>query len=47
MDYLEISELLEFLADLSVEGETYEICLSALQLQTRIQNYYFPCASIE
>lgn len=42
MDYLEISELLEFLADLSVEGETYEICLSALQLQTRIQNYYFP-----
>jgi len=47
MDYLEISELLEFLADLSVEGESYEICLSALQLQTRIQNYYFPTASIE
>jgi len=47
MDYFEISELLEFLADLSVEGESYEICLSALQLQTRIQNYYFPTASIE
>jgi hypothetical protein len=47
MDYLEISELLEFLADLTIEGETYEICLSALQLQTRIQNYYFPTASIE
>ena len=42
MDYIELSELLNFLADLSVEGETFEICLSALQLQTRIQKYYFP-----
>lgn len=42
MDYIDLSELLEFLADLSVEGETFEICLSALQLQTRIQKYYFP-----
>ena len=42
MDYIEISELLEFLADLSLNGETFEICLGALQLQGRIQKYYFP-----
>lgn len=41
MDYIEISELLEFLADLTLDAPTFEIAESALKLQTAIQNYYF------
>lgn len=33
---MKIDELLKVLADLSVDGETYEICLYALKLQTEL-----------
>jgi hypothetical protein len=41
MDYIEISELLEFLADLTMDAPDFETALGALKLQTAIQNYYF------
>lgn len=37
LDYI---EFLDFLATLSVEGETFEICLNALKLQTALQECY-------
>lgn len=37
---LEFNEFLEFLADLSVYGETFEIALSALKLQTALKEFY-------
>jgi len=39
---VEFSEFLDFLADLSVNGETFEICLSALKLQTALKEFYKP-----
>jgi hypothetical protein len=36
----ELAEFLEKLGDLSVEGETFEICLSALKLQTALKEVY-------
>jgi hypothetical protein len=41
MDYIELSELLEFLADLTLDAPTDEIALAALRLQTSLQKYYF------
>ncbi len=35
-------ELLDFLAELSVNGETFEIANSALNLQTKLLKYYGP-----
>jgi len=37
-----LSEFLDFLADLSVNGETFEICLSALKLQGALKEFYKP-----
>lgn len=37
---LELSEFLDFLADLSVNGESFEICLYALKLQTVLKDFY-------
>jgi hypothetical protein len=37
---LEFNEFLEFLAELSVNGETFEIALSALKLQTALKGFY-------
>lgn len=34
------NEFLEFLADLSLNGETFEICLAALKLQTYLTEFY-------
>jgi hypothetical protein len=42
MDYIEISELLEFLADLTIYADDFETALGALKLQTAIQEYYWP-----
>jgi hypothetical protein len=36
----ELSEFLDKLADLSLEGETFEICLYALKLQTALKEIY-------
>lgn len=36
----ELNDFLEFLGDLSLEGETFEICLAALKLQTSLKQYY-------
>ena len=36
----ELTEFLDFLGDLSVEGETFEICLSALKLQSALKELY-------
>ena len=41
MDYIEISELLEFLADLSLDAPNFEIAEAALKLQTKLSQYYF------
>ena len=41
MDYIELSELLEFLADLTINASDFETALGALKLQTKIQEYYF------
>lgn len=40
MNDVELSELLEFLADLSLNGETFEIARAALRLQTELLNEY-------
>jgi hypothetical protein len=45
MDYIELSELLEFLADLTLEAEDFETALAALKLQSKVTAYYFPEAS--
>jgi len=37
---LDFSEFLDFLAELSVNGETFEIALSALKLQTALKEFY-------
>jgi hypothetical protein len=42
MDYIELSELLEFLADLSLEAEDFEVARGALSLQGKLKDYYFP-----
>lgn len=36
----ELTEFLDFLGDLSIDGETFEICLSALKLQTALKEIY-------
>jgi len=40
MDEVKLKELLEILADLSLEGETFGICLAALRLQTELTQFY-------
>lgn len=40
MDDVKLAELLETLADLSVEGETPEIALLALKLQVALTEVY-------
>jgi len=35
---MKLDELLKILADLSVNGESYEICLYALKLQVALQS---------
>ena len=42
MDYIELSELLEFLADLTLDAPDFETALAALKLQSALQQYYFP-----
>jgi hypothetical protein len=42
MDYIELSELLEWLADLSLDAPDFETALAALKLQSALKNYYFP-----
>lgn len=37
-----LSEFLDLLADLSVNGETFEICLAALKLQSALKETYQP-----
>jgi hypothetical protein len=36
----ELTEFLDFLGDLSIDGETFEICLSALKLQSALKELY-------
>lgn len=36
----ELNDFLNFLGDLSIEGETFEICLAALKLQTALKQAY-------
>ena len=40
MTDVELSELLDFLADLSLNAETFEIARAALRLQTRLLKEY-------
>jgi len=42
MDYIELSELLEFLADLTLDAPDFETALAALKLQSALKNHYFP-----
>jgi hypothetical protein len=42
MDYIELSELLEFLADLSLDAPDFETARGALSLQGKLKDYYFP-----
>lgn len=42
MDYIELSELLDFLADLTLDAPDFETALGALKLQSALQQYYFP-----
>ena len=42
MDYIELSELLEYLADLTIEHPDPDVAVGALKLQTALQQYYFP-----
>ena len=39
-EFRKIRELLETLADLSLEGETFQICHAALRLQTVLLDHY-------
>lgn len=45
MDYIELSELLEFLADLTMDAPDFETALGALKLQSALTEYYFPITS--
>ena len=45
MDYIELSELLEYLADLTLDAPSFEIAVGALKLRTALQMYYFPTTS--
>lgn len=40
MDDVKLAELLEILGELSVEGETFEVCLYALKLQVELKRLY-------
>lgn len=40
MDDVKLAELLEILGELSVEGETFEVCLHALKLQVELKRLY-------
>lgn len=40
MTDLDYSELLDYLADLSINGPTFEVALAALKLQTALISYY-------
>jgi len=42
MDEAQLKSLLETLADLSLEGETFQICHAALRLQTALIDHYQP-----
>ena len=42
MDEAQLKSLLETLADLSLEGETFQICQAALRLQTVLMDHYQP-----
>ena len=42
MDEAQLKSLLETLADLSLEGETFQICKAALRLQTALMDHYQP-----
>jgi hypothetical protein len=42
LDDAKLAELLETLVDLSLDGETFEICLAALRLQSELLNRYQP-----
>ena len=42
LDDAKLAELLETLADLSLEGETFQICQAALRLQTVLMDHYQP-----
>ena len=42
MDYIELSELLTFLADLTLDAPDFETARDALALQTRVMDHYFP-----
>jgi len=37
-----LSEFLDLLADLSLNGESFEICLAALKLQSALKEVYQP-----
>ena len=41
-EFRKLRELLETLADLSLEGETFQICHAALRLQTVLLDHYQP-----
>jgi hypothetical protein len=40
-DYIEFSEMLEFLADLSLNAPDFETARKALRLQTKLQEYWY------
>lgn len=42
LDDPKLKELLETLANLSLEGENFRICLAALRLQTELLKHYEP-----
>lgn len=39
---VELAEFLDFLADLSLNGENFEVCLAALRLQVALKDLYNP-----
>ena len=41
-EFRKLRELLETLAELSIEGETFQICQAALRLQTVLMDHYQP-----
>jgi hypothetical protein len=40
MTDIELRDLIDFLGDMSIEGETFDICLAALKLQVALKDYY-------
>jgi len=40
MNDVQLHDFLEILIDLSLEGETFEICIAALKLQTALLSVY-------